>query len=48
MAKHGDRNERKGSPFDGSGSDTGSTLLIMLVGGLVLVVVGAIIVMTFV
>jgi hypothetical protein len=48
MAQHGDGNERDGSPTGDAGSDTGSTLLPMLVGGLVLVVVGAVIVMTFV
>jgi hypothetical protein len=37
-----------GSPDGGAGSDTGSTLLPMLVGGLVLLIVGAVIVMTFV
>ena len=48
MANHGDRNERKARSFDGSGSEASSTLLPMLVGGLVLIVVGAVIVMTFV
>ena len=48
MANHGERSERKGSSSDDAGSETGSTLLPMLVGGLVLVVVGAVIVMTFV
>lgn len=48
MAKHRDRNERRGSSFDGADSEAGSTLLPMLVGGLALIVVGAVIVMTFV
>jgi hypothetical protein len=48
MARHRDRNERKGSSLDSTGSEASSTLLPMLVGGLVLIVVGAVIVMTFV
>lgn len=48
MAKPGERNERDGGPTGDAGSDTGSTLQPMLVGGLVLVVVGAVMVMTFV
>ena len=48
MANHRERSERKGSSSDGAGSGTDSTLLPMLVGGLVLIVVGAVIVMTFV
>ena len=48
MARHRGRNERRDSSFDGAGSEAGSTLLPMLVGGLVLIVVGAVIVMTFV
>ena len=48
MANHGERSERKGSSSDDAGSETDSTLLPMLVGSLVLVVVGAVIVMTFV
>ena len=48
MANHGERSELKGSSSDGVGSETNSTLLPMLVGGLVLIVAGAVIVMTFV
>jgi hypothetical protein len=48
MAKHRDRNDRDGSPIGNAGSEASSTLLPMLVGGLVLIVVGAVIVMTFV
>lgn len=50
MAHHKNRNERESRPIDDTAADTASdrTLLPMLVGGLVLVVVGAIIVMTFV
>jgi hypothetical protein len=46
MAKYRDRNERNGSSLNGD--EANSTLLPMLVGGLVLIVVGAVIVMTFV
>ena len=48
MANHGERSERIGSSSDDPGSGTDSTLLPMLVGGLVLIVVGAVIVMAFV
>lgn len=48
MVKHRDGNEPKGRPFDSAGSEANSTLLPMLVGGLVLIIVGAVIVMTFV
>lgn len=36
------------SSADASGAESGSTLLPMLIGGLVLIVVGAVIVMAFV
>lgn len=46
MPKYRDRNERNDSSLNAD--EAGSTLLPMLVGGLVLIVVGAVIVMTFV
>ena len=48
MARYNDRNKPESSSIDGAGSEADSTLLSMLVGGLVLIVVGAVIVMTFV
>ena len=48
MARYNDRNKPESSSIDGAGSEADSTLLPMLVGGLVLIVVGAVIVMTFV
>ena len=40
--------ERAAADRAGSDSESGSTLLPMLVGGLVLIVIGAVVVMTFV
>lgn len=48
MAKHSDSNRRNDSPSDGAASDTGFTVLPMLACSLVLIVVGTIIVTTFV
>lgn len=48
MAKYNNRNERESRYIDGAGSDANSTLLPMLVGGLVMIVIGAVIVMAFV
>jgi hypothetical protein len=48
MTKHSDRNRRDGSPFNSDDSEAGPTLLPMLIGGLVLIVVGSVIVTTFV
>jgi hypothetical protein len=47
MARYNDRNKPESSSI-GGGSEADSTLLPMLVAGLVLIVVGAVIVMTFV
>jgi hypothetical protein len=47
MADHESRDERQSS-LSGDAGEAGSTLLPMLVGGLVLVVIGAVIVMVFV
>ena len=46
MARYRDRDERSDRSPNGDGAS--STLLPMLVGGLVLIVVGAVIVMTYV
>jgi hypothetical protein len=48
MARYNDRNKPESSSIGGGGSEADSTLLPMLVAGLVLIVVGAVIVMTFV
>ncbi|WP_419695624.1 hypothetical protein ACN2CC_03720 [Mesorhizobium muleiense] len=48
MARFNGRNKPESSSTDDAGPEADSTLLPMLVGGLVLVVVGAVIVMTFV
>lgn len=46
MSKHGDRNRRRGSPFNRGDTDRGFTVLPMLAGTLVLIVLGTFVVTT--